>query len=464
MKRLLSLAVSLLVLTFGSPALALDDASIPLKFAIPWGNSAGSAYIRSIPQTSQIGIQNCAASLTDGFPPLTFTPSSAGGCPPFGQDFNGILKQITQWSQWQQAGGPLFFDSGFSASIGGYPKGSSLTSTASPTCVWVSTVDSNTNNPDSGGANWLARCSSSPTATGTANAQIISTPFSLIAGSELWFFPVASNTAALQINVNGTGLTTVKKQTSIGLLDLCGGEVNPTQLSRAVYDGTVFQLVNPIVKPSTYQYLTGGPTYTPTSTCVTNLMVDIGGGGGGGGGNGASSTGTAGTGGTTSFGSTTALGGGGGANTSTVFSALGGSGGSGGSTGTGVVIRRLPGGTGSNGSNSNASISGLNAGGTGCIGPLGGGAATGIFNVAGVAAVSNTGSGGSGAGLNPNTYGTAGGGGCGETVTFRVPGPLSASYAVTVGAAGAQGAGSSGGSLSGGSAATGYVLVQENYQ
>jgi len=55
------------------------------------------------PQASQIGITNCAASLTDGFPPLTFVPVAQGGCPPFGSDFNGILRQITQWSQWMQA-------------------------------------------------------------------------------------------------------------------------------------------------------------------------------------------------------------------------------------------------------------------------------------------------------------------------------------------------------------------------
>lgn len=136
-------------------AIAMSASQIPSKFPIPWANNAGSAYIRSIPQNSQIGIQNCAASLTDGFPPLTFVPSSAGGCPPFGQDFNGILNQISLWSQWQSAGGPIFYDSGFASSIGGYPKGATVASSVTFGLLWTSTVDNNTTNPDTGGAGWV---------------------------------------------------------------------------------------------------------------------------------------------------------------------------------------------------------------------------------------------------------------------------------------------------------------------
>src|SRR5579871_5172056 len=99
------------------------QANIPTKFPIPWANAAGPSFIRTIPQNSQIGIQDGAASLTDGFPPLNFTAVQAGGKPPFGQDFNGILKQITQWLQWEQAGGPAPYDAAFATAIGGYPRG-----------------------------------------------------------------------------------------------------------------------------------------------------------------------------------------------------------------------------------------------------------------------------------------------------------------------------------------------------
>ncbi len=144
-----------LLLLVASPALALTQGSPPPAFGIPWGSSAGSSYIRSIPVPSQIGTQNCAASLTTGFPPLTFVPAVAGGCPPFGQDFNGILNQITQWSQWQKAGGPVFYDSAFATAAGGYPNGAIVMSTITPGTLWMSTADSNTNNPDTGGSNWV---------------------------------------------------------------------------------------------------------------------------------------------------------------------------------------------------------------------------------------------------------------------------------------------------------------------
>src|SRR5580693_6790303 len=126
---------------------------IPAKFPIPWAYGAGGAYIRSIPEASQIGVQAGAASLTDGFPPVTFLPLGSGGTPPFGQDANGILNQITLWSQWQQAGGPVSYDSAFSSAIGGYPKGALLLAAAG-NYWWLSTADNNTSDPDTGGSNW----------------------------------------------------------------------------------------------------------------------------------------------------------------------------------------------------------------------------------------------------------------------------------------------------------------------
>ena len=128
----------------------MQNSNIPAKFPIPWASSAGGAFIRSVPTASQIGIQNGAASLTDGFPPLNFLPVASGGFPPFGQDTNGILKQITQWSQWQQAGGAVFYDGSFQTSIGGYPAGAIVASGAYPGVYWRSLLDNNTNNPDAG--------------------------------------------------------------------------------------------------------------------------------------------------------------------------------------------------------------------------------------------------------------------------------------------------------------------------
>src|SRR5215469_18105729 len=127
MKFLAKLFTWLALMT--APALALPVSAVPAKFPLVFGENAGPSYIRSIPTNSQIGIQCGAASLNDGFPPLTFVPISGGGCPPFGQDMNGILNQTSAWAQWQQAGAPVFWDSSFSSSINGYPKGAILSAT-----------------------------------------------------------------------------------------------------------------------------------------------------------------------------------------------------------------------------------------------------------------------------------------------------------------------------------------------
>jgi hypothetical protein len=125
---------------------------VPPKFPIPFGAGAGPGFIRSIPVASQIGINPGFASLTDGFVPVNFSPVAAGGIPPFGADANGILHQITQWNQWQSAGGPIFYDAAFAASIGGYPKFSVLNSAVVFGNYWISQVDNNLTDPDSSSA------------------------------------------------------------------------------------------------------------------------------------------------------------------------------------------------------------------------------------------------------------------------------------------------------------------------
>jgi len=167
MRKILSLTLAVMI-AFVGQASALTQSSIPPKFPFYWGSNAGAAYIRSIPTTSQIGIVNCAASLPDGFPPLTFLAQTSGGCPPFGQDMNGILRQITQWQQWQQAGElPTIYDSSFQTSIGGYPNGAIIQSAVVPGDFWISTTDNNTTNPDTGGAGW----SPAPSAYATGDVK-----------------------------------------------------------------------------------------------------------------------------------------------------------------------------------------------------------------------------------------------------------------------------------------------------
>jgi hypothetical protein len=134
---------------------------VPLAFA---ANGTKNA----IPESSQIGITPGAASLNDGFPPLTFTPIAAGGVPPAGADFNGVLNLITQTIRWKHAGGQFKYNSTFAndSNVGGYPAGAMLLNTAG-TGIWLNTVDGNTSNPDTGGAGWVAGFSS-PLSVGPA--------------------------------------------------------------------------------------------------------------------------------------------------------------------------------------------------------------------------------------------------------------------------------------------------------
>lgn len=133
----------------------MQSTNIPTKIPLPFAYAATGSYIATIPTASQIGVTNGKASLHDGFPPLTFTPISSGGVPPFGADFNGILNEITAITQWQQAGGFFPYDSAFSTTVGGYPKGAVILS-SSFNGFWLSSTENNTTNPDTGGAGWVA--------------------------------------------------------------------------------------------------------------------------------------------------------------------------------------------------------------------------------------------------------------------------------------------------------------------
>lgn len=132
----------------------MQSNQIPTKFQIPFGNAAQPGYIRPVPQASQIGITDGAASLSDGFPPLNFLPTGAGGVPPFGQDMNGIINQISAWCRWQAGGGAPMYDSTWAQAVGGYPVGSVVAATTAGG-LWLCTAENNLTNPDQGGTGWI---------------------------------------------------------------------------------------------------------------------------------------------------------------------------------------------------------------------------------------------------------------------------------------------------------------------
>lgn len=165
------LIAALLLSICSSASFGLADASAPTKIQIPFGNGAGGSYIRTIPVASQIGIQNGAASYTDGFPPLNFVPVNAGGVPPFGQDMNGILRDVSAHARWWAVGGPVYYDGTYQTAIGGYPKGACVQSTVTTAMMWCSTIDNNVTNPDTGGAGWVNPVLGSATATTQASTD-----------------------------------------------------------------------------------------------------------------------------------------------------------------------------------------------------------------------------------------------------------------------------------------------------
>ncbi len=129
----------------------------------PFGNAAlgptdpGGAVL-PIPVPSQIAVLPGAASFTDGFPPLTMLdPASQGGVPPYGQDMQGLLYMVTWYLAWLQGGGGFYWDAAFVAENTGYAEGAILRSATNDSLQWLSTVDDNATDPDSGGAaNWIA--------------------------------------------------------------------------------------------------------------------------------------------------------------------------------------------------------------------------------------------------------------------------------------------------------------------
>lgn len=123
----------------------LSDA--PGKIVLPFANGGSK---NAIPVTTTTP---GAASLTAGFPPETMEDPSAGGIGPSGLDFNGIFNAATGVDRWMCAGAGFPFDATFATAVGGYPLGARVLR-ADGAGYWRSTVNSNTANPDTGGAGW----------------------------------------------------------------------------------------------------------------------------------------------------------------------------------------------------------------------------------------------------------------------------------------------------------------------
>lgn len=145
----------------------------PGKLVLPFANSGAK---NAIPVASQIGIVAGAASLTDGFPPLTRTPLAAGGVPPSGLDMNGIIYELSAILRWANAGAGYVYDGTFAtdSNVGGYPKGARVLR-SDGVGYWFNTTDNNTTDPEGAGAaaaGWVPDFTTGITAVTMTNANV----------------------------------------------------------------------------------------------------------------------------------------------------------------------------------------------------------------------------------------------------------------------------------------------------
>jgi hypothetical protein len=82
----------------------------------------------TIPENYKSDLPSQKATWETGFPQITMMPVTAGGLPPSGRDFNGILNQISDNIVHLSKGGKFKYSQEYADSVGGYPKGAILQS------------------------------------------------------------------------------------------------------------------------------------------------------------------------------------------------------------------------------------------------------------------------------------------------------------------------------------------------
>ena len=256
----------------------------PGKLLLPFANAGAK---NTIPTTSQIGITAGAASLTDGFPPLTRTPIGAGGVPPSGLDMNGILYALSAALRWANAGGGYVYDGTFAAdsNVGGYPKGARVLR-SDGSGYWLNTTDGNTTDPETAGAvaaGWVPDLTNGLAAVTMTNANVTLTPLqygkpivvlsgTLTANLNLIFPTIVGEW--LVVN-NCTGAFTITAKTASGT----GVAIPPGNVQAIYGDGTN---VGPFTPTHGVQRFTTNGTFTvPAGVSVIYVSGVAGGGGGG---------------------------------------------------------------------------------------------------------------------------------------------------------------------------------------
>ena len=113
--------------------------SIPKFFQRAFAQNGGKQDVPITGDTS-----GGRASYDVGFPPVTRTPIIAGGIPPFGTDFNGVLYDLSQAIQYVQSGVAFPFNQNFATAIGGYEIGAIVSDASNKSLLWINETASNT--------------------------------------------------------------------------------------------------------------------------------------------------------------------------------------------------------------------------------------------------------------------------------------------------------------------------------
>lgn len=261
-------------------------ADLPARYSIPFANAASAPYINPVPTNPSA--TPGMASFTDGFPPLNFNQIAAGGIPPWGSDFNWLFNSVTKWLRFVQAGTPVKWDSAFSTAIGGYPKGAVVQAdTLGTGAFFISGVDDNTSNPNTGGANWISwpatpiqqQKPNYGVDTGTINAIAVTlspapTAWADIVGAPIRILLANTNNSAtptVQINSLSPAVCINADGTAIGNAQLVAGSIMEG-IPRA--DGK-FQVNFPVpvvAPPASISVLTGTVLIWPAEAVPTGYL------------------------------------------------------------------------------------------------------------------------------------------------------------------------------------------------
>lgn len=116
--------------------------NIPKIITRAWA-SLGSRF--DIPENADASTGK--AGYAQGFSEINRTPLEAGGIPPWGQDMNGVLYDLSSAIQYQQSGVLMPFNSAFATAIGGYAVGAIVSDASDNSILWINGTANNLAHP-----------------------------------------------------------------------------------------------------------------------------------------------------------------------------------------------------------------------------------------------------------------------------------------------------------------------------